>query len=175
MNNSTETNAEIVEETSFEDAPISLPSSPLPHVEEDNDAEGNVKSVKKTRGKGIDWMDHLEGADGDFIVYKDLQEVMSDARHMNYSKIGSSSTDVHLFKCRITRCMYKRKYRRFVPRGHYISYFYGIHDHSDPISRSDHRGFPGDQKILVEEAFEEKRKSARDIISFIRSKKLKID
>jgi hypothetical protein len=59
--------------------------------------------------------------------------------------------------------------------GTFVSYFDGIHDHANPfIDQGDHRGLTGDQKALVEEAFKLKKKSAGNIIQFIRSKRAKI-
>ena len=113
-------------------------------------------------------MDELEH---DFISYSNLDDVIKDAAESNYPKIDSSSTDVHTFVCRIKGCHFKRKYRRLGSSGPCVSYSNGRHIHPSSEALSDQRGLSGDQKLIVEQAFAEDRKSSRDIIAYFRSKR----
>ena len=92
-------------ETGFEDAPSSPMSSPDSEYDDDSDddlCEDGVlnKSNRKYRGKNLAWVDHLSSSNTDFVMYEDLNEVISDAAKMNYSKASSSSIDVHIYKCK---------------------------------------------------------------------------
>ena len=88
------------EETGFDDENISEASSPLLVVEENDDDNGYPSlSNRKFRGLGAVWCDSLNEMGNDFISYIDLEEVKMDATSSNYSKVGSSSTDVHTFVC----------------------------------------------------------------------------
>ena len=64
-------------------------------------------------------------------MYEDLNEVISDAAKMNYSKASSSSIDVHIYKCKHRGCHYKRKYCRIALGSYFVSYFYGNHEHEN--------------------------------------------
>ena len=97
-----------------------------------------------------------------------------DARRSNYSKIGSSSTDVHTFVCRIKGCEFKKKYRRLGNSGSFVSYCHGSHHHPEMEVLVDRRGLSGEQKLIVEEAFADDRKSSRDIVAYFRSKRSKL-
>jgi hypothetical protein len=167
-----------VEETGFEDATFSEPSSPESSVNDDIDEEDDfhVKSSRKSRGKGVDWIDYCEGnKSGVLVEYIDLEAVQADATHMDYSKMGSSNIDVLMFKCKTKGCQYRRKYRKMGSCGTFVSYYDGVHDHTNPlIDQGDHRGLTGDQKALVQEAFQSKIKSAGNIIAFVRSKRAKL-
>ena len=73
--------------------------------------------------------------------------------------------------CRIKGCYYKKKYRRLGDSGSFVSCSTGDHNH--PISEilSDQRGLSGEQKLIIEQAFAEDRKSSPDILAFFRSKR----
>ena len=167
-----------VEETGYEDAISSEPSSPKSSVDDDMDEDDDirVKSSRKSRGNGVEWMDYCEGNKrGVLVEYMNLEAVQADATHMDYSKMGSSNIDVFMFKCKIKGCQYRRKYRKMGSCGTFVSYYDGVHDHSNPLfDQGDHRGLTGDQKALVQEAFQSKRKSAGSIIAFIRLKRAKL-
>ena len=167
-----------VEETVFEDATFSEPSSPESSVNDDIDEEDDfhVKSSRKSRGKGVDWIDYCEGnKSGVLVEYINLEAVQADATHMDYSKMGSSNIDVLMFKCKTKGCQYRRKYRKMGSCGTFVSYYDGVHDHTNPlVDQGDHRGLTGDQKALVQEAFQSKIKSAGNIIAFVRSKRAKL-
>ena len=93
-------------ETGFEDAPSSPMSSPdLEHNDDVDDdfCEDGVKSNRKYRGKNLAWVDHLSNCNSDFVMYEDLNEVISDAAKMNYSKASSSSIDVHIYNIQARR------------------------------------------------------------------------
>jgi hypothetical protein len=78
-------------------------------------------------------------------------------------------------KCKTKGCQYRRKNRKLGPSSTFVSFYDGNHDHSNPlIDQSDYRGLTGDQKVLVKEAFQLKRKSAGYIIGFFRSKRAKL-
>ena len=164
-------------ETGFEDEPLSPTTSSdyEDDFEDDSHEEGVLtQSIHKYRGKSLKWIDHLEDIDGDFVMYKDFNEIISDATKMNYSKVSSSPTDVHNYKCKHRGCHYKRKYCRIATGSYYISYFHGKHEHSNLSIDDDHRGLTGAQKVVIQEAFENKRKSAKDVINFFRSCRIKL-
>lgn len=170
-----------VEEIGFaeENSLPSEPSSPQSSVDEDMDDDNlSVKSSRKSRGKGVKWIDYCAGSnDGVLVEYMNMIAVMNmiDATHMDYSKIGSSNADVLMFKCKTKNCQYRRKYRKLGSCSTYVSYYDGEHDHSKQlIGQSDHRGLTGDQKVLVKEAFQLKKKSAGDIIGHFRLKRSKL-
>jgi hypothetical protein len=160
------------EETGFDDEDISEPSSPQSAIEENGDDVGDPsQSNRRFRGTGAIWIDCLDELGNDFISYSSLDEVQKDAAESNYSKIGSSSTDVHTFVCRIKGCYYKKKYRRLGDSGSFVSYSTGDHNHPASEILSDQRGLSGEQKLIIEQAFAEDRKSSRDILAFFRSKR----
>jgi hypothetical protein len=166
-------------ETGFEDAPSSPMTGPGLEcsIDSDDDFHENgvlTKSDRKYRGKGLAWVDHLENSNSDFIMYEDIKDVISDAAKMNYSKASSSSTDVHIYKCKHRGCQYKRKYSRISLGSYFVSYFHGNHEHCSPAINDDHRGLTGSQKIIIQEAIDNKRKSAKEIIHYFRSKRTKI-
>lgn len=166
-------------ETSFEDAPSSPMSSSDSEYNDDSDddfCEDGVlnKSNRKYRGKNLAWVDHLSNSKTDFVMYEDLNKVISDAAKMNYSKASSSSIDVHIYKCKHRGCQYKRKYCRIALGSYFVSYFYGNHEHGNPAIKDDHRGLTGSQKIIIQEAMDNKRKSAKEILHYFRSKRTKI-
>lgn len=159
-------------ETGFEEESSSQKSSTSSEYEDDSfDDDVLLQSVRKYRGKSLKWVDHLDNIDSDFVMYNDLDEVISDATKMNYSKTSSSSIDVHIYKCKHRGCSYKRKYCRIASDSYYVSYSNGNHEHNSLTTKDDHRGLTGTQKLVVQEAFENKRKSAREIINFFRSKR----
>ena len=173
-----------VEETGFEDEILSSkPSSPKLSVDEDMDEDFHVKSSRKSnvessrrlRGKGVEWMDYCEDNKfGILVEYINLEAVQADATHMDYSKVGSSHIGVFMFKCKTKGCRYRRKYQKLGCHT-FVSYYDGVHDHSNLLNdQGCHRGLTGDQKALVQEAFQAKRKSAGDIIGFFRSKRSKL-
>ena len=160
------------EETGFDNEDISEPSTPQSVIEEDGDDVGDRShSNRQFRGKGALWSDCLDELGNDFVSYSTFDDVKTDAVQSNYSKIGSSSTDVHTFVCRIKGCNFKKKYRRMGSTGPFVSYSNGIHSHPDSEVLSDQRGLSGDQKLIVEQAFAEDRKSSRDIVAYFRSKR----
>lgn len=132
------------------------------------------KSNRKYRGENLAWVDHLSNSNTDFVMYEDLNEVISDAAKMNYSKASSSSIDVHIYKCKHRGCQHKRKYCRIALGSYFVSYFYGNHEHENPAIKDDHRGLTGSQKIIIQEAMGNKRKSAKEILHYFRSKRTKI-
>ena len=102
-------------ETGFEEEPLSPTTSSdyEDDFEDDSHEEGVLtQSCHKYREKSLKLIDHLEDIDGDFVMYKDFNEIISDATKMNYPKVSSSSTDVHNYKCKHRGCHYKRKYCR---------------------------------------------------------------
>ena len=142
------------EETGFDDEDISKPSSPQSAVEESGDDVGDpFQSNRRFRGTRAIWSDCLDELGNDFISYSNLDEVKKDAAESNYSKIISSSTDVHTFVCRIKGCYYKKKYRRLGSSGPFVFYSYGSRIHPSSEALSDQRGLSRDQKLIVEQAF----------------------
>jgi hypothetical protein len=90
-----------VEEIGFEEedsfpSESSEPSSPKSSVDEDMDDDNlSVKSSRKSRGKGIQWIDYCAGRnDGVLVDYINMEAVQADAIHMDYSKMGSSNVVV---------------------------------------------------------------------------------
>lgn len=100
-------------ETGFEEETSSQMSSTSSEYEYDleynsHEDDAVLQSVRKLRGRSLKWVDHLENIDSDFVMYKDLDEDINDATKMNYSKTRSSSIDVHIYKCKLRGCSYKR-------------------------------------------------------------------
>jgi hypothetical protein len=119
--------------------------------------------------KGVDWLDYCEGnKSGVLVEYINFEAVQADATHMYYSKMGSSNIDVLMFKCKTKGCQYRREYRKLGSCDIFVSYYDGVHDHTNQILDQ------GDQKALVQEALQSKLKSAGNIIAFIRSKRSKL-
>ena len=115
--------------------------------------------------KGVDWLDYCEGnKSGVLVENTNLEAVQADATHMDYSKMGSSDIDVLTFKFKTKGCQYRRrKYRKMGSCGTFVSYYNGVHHHTNPlIDQGDHRGLTGDQKALVQKAFQSK-KNRREI------------
>jgi hypothetical protein len=166
-----------VEEIGFAEEDSFEPSSPQSSVYEDMDDDNlSVKSSRKSRGKGIKWIDYCnESNDGVLVEYMNMEAVQADATRMDYSKMGSSIADVLMFNCKTKNCQFRRKYGKLGSCSTYMSYYDGEHDHSKQlIDQSDHRGLTGDQKVLVKEAFQLERKSAGDIIGYFRLKRSKL-
>ena len=69
---------------------------------------------------------------------------------------------------------YKREYCRIALGSYFVSYFYGNHEHENPANKDDHRGLTGSQKIIIQEAMNNKRKSAKETLHYFRSKRTKI-
>ena len=68
-----------VEETGFEDAISSELSSPKSSVDDDIDEDDDirVKSSRKSRGKGVEWMDYCEGnRSGVLVEYINLSTMV---------------------------------------------------------------------------------------------------
>jgi hypothetical protein len=160
------------EETGFDDEDIPEPSSPQSVMEENGDDVGDPsQSDRRFRGLGALWSDCLDELGNDFISYSNLDDVKKDAAESNYSKVGSSSTYIHTFVRRIKGCLFKKKHRRLGNTGPFVSYVNGSHVHPSSEALSDQRGLSGDQKLIVEQAFAEDRKSSRDIIAYFRTKR----
>jgi hypothetical protein len=108
---------------------ISVSNHPASHVE-----------------KRVDWLDYCEvNKSGVLVEYINLEAVQADATHMDYSKMGSSNINVLMFKCQTKGCQYRRKYRKVGSCGTFVSYYDGVHDHTNPlIDQGDHRGLTGD-------------------------------
>ena len=110
------------EETGFDNEDISEPSTPQSVIQEDGDDVGDrSQSNRQFRGKGALWSDCLGEQGNDFVSHSTFDDVKTDAVQSNYSKIGSSSTDVHTLVCRIKGCNFKKKYRRMGSTGPFVS------------------------------------------------------
>ena len=135
-----------------------------------NDPSNSVK--KKGRGKALKWEEHLVEDKTGFILYQSLGDVVHDAAISDYSKV--SSVDLQFkFKCKFTGCSFMRRYEMDSSIGQYISYFHGVHDHTDltVLTPEAHRGLTGEQKLLVHEAIDQEKMSSRKILSFFRLKR----
>ena len=160
------------EETVFDDEDIPESSSLQSVIEENGDDVGYPsQSDRRSRKLGALWSDCLDELGDGFMSYSSLDDVRKDAAESNYPKIGSSSTDVYTFLCRIKGCLFKKKYRRLGSSGPFVSYSNGSHIHPSSEALSDQRSLSGDQKLVVEQAFAEDRKSSCDIIAYFRSKR----
>ena len=55
----------------------------------DEEDDFRVKSSRKSRGKGVDWLDYCEGnKSGVLVEYINLEAAQADATYMDYSKWG---------------------------------------------------------------------------------------
>ena len=139
--------------------------------DDDEDDEEYPHVAKKVcRGKGVSWSISPESTESILTV----EAVKVDAKASNLSKLGASTHNSHTYVCRSAGCKYKQKYKQSSFNGPFISYFSGIHIHSNEMIGTNKRGLSGSQKAIVEEAFTLKMKSSRNIIELFRSKRSRL-
>lgn len=126
---------------------------------------------KRSRGKGLPWLPHIDPATGDFHYYSTKMALESDALFCNYGKFSSTATEDR-YRCKIKGCDYIRKYKFDERSETYVSYFHGLHEHAEKSSIfDDQRGLTIPQKQLVHDAFQFKYQSSAEIIEFFRWKR----
>ena len=155
------------DEVGYEDIDTSEPSSPA-SIDDDDDYsdDGLDVSTSRKRGKGVSWNACLDSK----RTLETTDSVVQDARGSDLKKLGASTHNSHVFACKIKGCPYKRKYKQDLGKPFQI-YHSGIHTHFSDDTSIDHRGLSGPQKSVIEEAFGQRKKSARDIIEFFRAKR----
>ena len=146
------------DETGFEERV----ASPLPSSDSSDDGysaneqDGTVDgSKRKYRGKALLWEEFLDPVTNSHESFSTLQAVARNATENDFSKRGSSASNSRIFVCKSKGCKFVKKYRQFESTGSFFSYFNGSHSHTKDIdSEVAHRGLTGEQKLIVEEAFE---------------------
>ena len=156
---------DLEDETGFKDIDISEPSSPE-SIDDDEDHFSDGPDVSKTRkrGKGVSWSVSLHSEES----FETVDAVKQDARNSNLSKLGASTHNSHIFACKIKGCSYKRKYKQHAFGLPFKIYYSDIHAHLPDEIGIDNRGLSGPQKTVIEKAFRQRKKTARDMIEFFR-------
>ena len=127
---------------------------------------------KKFRGIGLVWEDHLSQETGDFVTYASLDLVKKDALENGYSKMCSCLPYIQ-YKCNRRGCEYKRKYSKNNNLNVYVSFFNGVHRHEiEHDDERDTRGLSFEQKVVINDAFSNNIKSAREIKHFFRAQRI---
>ena len=85
--------------------------------------------------------------------------------------MGASTYNSHKHACEVKGCGYLRKYQQDTFGHIYKIYYSIIHAHQQIKTDGDERGLSGQQKYLVEKAFNQKNISARKIIEFFRNER----